>query len=703
MAEGFLSYIFFRVILLFSGFYYRVVFCILYFLYFHFAFLDYVVVSLSVLRKGEFAHRKREDSQLCVVLQSEQKATKVQRRIETMLNQSRHLSSLVRRNAARLYSTTPLCLEPDASMPSKETRQQISASYNTRRAAYKKAVGKLRKQYAEEVEKQRISDETEKAKKRAEDTRKRLERQRLKNIRSVKNAMRQEEARVQRAAEFEDELKVAQENREARRERFEKARRLVLQELEEEAPFWLSTEQEVNAALDSAENQQKLWTRPGGFVGAPLPTQDAEFWRYETHTWDMRKNFKTPRDVLLEEIEEMAFEESNIDSSYWNKEKIDAQLELEAKAKLRAMVREEGRKSLLFKQREMMQDIHSQKNNAVGEDGMPAIPTPMPAPSLKILGNYTAMEKEGSKILHENPTNFFLFENDDEMTTTQGRKSDKPLGKPIRLRDKIRDNSPTGTPFPQLLGKLPKPDTRTDREIKRQEREDRLWAAAQEEASSGVEFAADDELEGPGEKADHERLLNIGDEDDEEWAEGLDPIADKELLETPRHERYTDEDIAWVREKLERKIDQLKESINFEQHANLENAALVSDEDENHLVNALSGENVVKEDGVDERGRKYTEYKVVDDDDDDEYALDALIRKQDKTSVLDTLNEQQIAVIQSLDDDGISKTAEGIKAALTKVPGLSNEQVQSLVELEMSLAANDEVKTKVTDRKRRDR
>jgi hypothetical protein len=55
---------------------------------------------------------------------------------------------------------------------------------------------------------------------------------------------------------------------------------------------------------------------------------------------------------------------------------------------------------------------------------------------------------------------------------------------------------------------------------------------------------------------------------------------------------------------------------------------LVSDEDGDLLANTVlwkSVHNVVKEEGV-ERGRKYIEYEVVDDDD-DEYALDALFRK----------------------------------------------------------------------------
>ena len=615
-----------------------------------------------------------------------------------MLQQSRHLTSLGRRHAARSYSTTSLCLEPEVSVtPTKETRQRISATYNARRAVYRKAVGKLRKQYAQEIEKQRISDETEKAKKRAEATRQRLERQRLKDIRSVKNAMRQEEYRLERAAEFEQHLEVTQKNREARRERFEKARRLVLQELEEEAPFWLSTVDEVNAAFGSIENQQKLWTRPGGFVGAPIPTEDAEFWRYETHTWDMSKNIKTPRDLLLKELEELVYEEANTDPNYWTQERIDEQKEIEEKAKLRAMVREEGRKSLLLRQREMLQDIHSQRSKVVGDDGMPAIPTPKPIPSLKILGNYRAMEKEGAKRLHNKPSDFFVFENDNEETTTDGEEADSALGKPIRLRDKLRDNSPTGTPFPLVLGKLLKPDTRTDREKKRQEREDRLLAAAQiqKEEASDVDVAADDELDAPGGEVDHEQLLNFGDNDDLDFEAGLDPITDNDLLEAPRHERFTAEDMAWLKEKLEHKVDQLKETITFESNSNY-------DDTDKDYAKALGG-NVVKEVGVDERGREFTEYKRVDGFSDDKFALDTLIREQDKASVLETLTDEQIMIIQSLDDDGSIKSAEEITNILSKVPGLSNVQVQSLVELEMSLAENDEVKRKVAEKKNKDR
>ena len=560
-----------------------------------------------------------------------------------------------------------------SSKPSKEVQVRVANNYSKRRAAYKRAVGQLRKQYAVEVSQQRLTDEKAQAEKKAEETRKRLERQRQKNTKSVMNAMRHEEARRKRAEEFEEEVKVSQVNREARLERFDKARRLLIQELEEESGHWLSTPEEVDAALDGNDNEQKLWSRPGGFVGAPMPTEDADFWRYESHTWNMSRTYKSSRQKLMEELEEMAYYDSNLDASFWGDEKINFQNELEEKTKLRALVREEGRKSLLMKQRQMMQDIHAEKNS-VGPDGMQPIPSPMAAPSLNVLADYKAMEEEGSKILEENPSKFFVF--DSEGT---GEGDSQSLGKPIRLRDPVRDSTTTGTPYPELIGRTPNDDTRTEREKKRQEKEERMWAAAQAEAASGVEFAADDELMPTKDPVDYNKLGNFGDEDDIAWEEGLDPQKDSDLLNTPRDERFNENDIEWMIENIEKKIAGLEEIMRLEAASDVP-ATKSSAGDE---VEQALGFKAVKSTKVDERGREYTSYEVVGDDD-----LSEVLKNQDM-SVLDSLSSEQITAIGAL-ENGDSKTPEEVNNALSKVPGLTDEQIQSLVDLEMSLLQSSE-------------
>eukprot|EP00979_Chaetoceros_neogracilis_P012679 scaffold3434_cov252-Chaetoceros_neogracile.AAC.2 len=576
-----------------------------------------------------------------------------------MIAQNSHfLRSLKQCLTSRCYSSTSQVL---ASKPSKDLRLEVSNNYNKRRATYNNAVGQLRKQYANEVAKQRLTDEKALAEKKADETRKRLERQRVKNLRSVQNAMRHEETRKNRAEEFEKEVQISQVNRNERLARFDKARRLVLQELEEESVHWLSTPEAVDAALDGDANVQQLWSRAGGFAGAPMPAEDADFWRYESHTWDMSRTYQSAREKVMEEIEELAYYDSNLDPKFWDEDKIQFQNELEQKAKLRALVREEGRKSLLLKQRRMMQDTYADKNS-VGLDNMPPIPSPMPAPSLNVLADYDAMEMEGAKILEEDPSKFFVFDSNAKGEDGQSK------GKPIRLRDPVRDSSESGTPFPELIGRLPKTDTRTEREKKRQEREERMWAAAQQEVASGVDFAADDELMPTDDPVDYDKLGNFGDEVDQAWEEGLDPQTDADLLNTPRDQRFNDDDVEWMIESIEKKISSLEEIMKLELANN------TSSVEKNELENAL-GSKTVKTIKVDERGREYSSYEVFNGE-------------EEAMSIIDTLSAEQIQAIEDLGSEE-STTEEEVKSALSKVPGLSDEQVQSLVNLEMSLKSQN--------------
>merc|ERR1740124_1863995 len=220
----------------------------------------------------------------------------------------------------------------------------------------------------------------------------------------------------------------------------------------------------------------------------------------------------------------------------------------------------------------MMQESHAEDKQEANDHGIPDIPNIMPAPSLDILSNYDAMEAEGAKLLDQDPTNFFFFDNNNnetdskkknkhknnnnDTTTNNNNNSSATLGKPTRLRDPLRDDSPTHTPFPQIIGRVPKADTRTEREKKRDEKERKMWAAAQAEVASGIEFAAEeDRIHLPGNKdVDYNEVGNMGDAVDREWEEGLDPETDAELLSTPKDRRYTEEDVDWIIGKLEEKV-----------------------------------------------------------------------------------------------------------------------------------------------------
>merc|ERR1740124_2020448 len=112
----------------------------------------------------------------------------------------------------------------------------------------------------------------------------------------------------------------------------------------------------------------------------------------------------------------------------------------------------------------MMQESHAEDKQEANDHGIPDIPNIMPAPSLDILSNYDAMEAEGAKLLDQDPTNFFFFDNNNNNNNneTDSKKKNKhknnkssntnntntnnnssaTLGKPPRLRDPLRDDSP---------------------------------------------------------------------------------------------------------------------------------------------------------------------------------------------------------------------------------------------------------------------
>ena len=281
----------------------------------------------------------------------------------------------------------------------KHQRRQAALEFGRRKAAYNRQVSLLRKEYMDEYSKYKAEEQAARETERAEVTRLRLERQRAKNERSAQNALRQEELRRQAHLAFQDHLRVQQEKRDEMKKLFTKARQLIVDELEEEAPLWLTTREEVDSAF-THEAEQLLWSRKNGILGAPNPSLDSHFWQYECHTWHMRKTYKTQKEILLEEFEEKAYNEANIDPHFWTPERVQEHDELDRKARLRAMVRVEGRKSLLKRQKQYLDEDN------VTEDGEP--PRPAPIPSLGVLANMNAQENEGVQLLFKDPTNFLI-------------------------------------------------------------------------------------------------------------------------------------------------------------------------------------------------------------------------------------------------------------------------------------------------------
>lgn len=451
----------------------------------------------------------------------------------------------------------------------KKPKNEIAEDYNRRRAAYKRQVSALRRNYAEEVAQQVAEDKRKAEIQRRELTRRRLERQRRKNIASAQHAIHQEQIRQQRDAEFQEHLRVMQEKRDAEQALFDQARQLAIDELEAEAPLWLTTPDEVEAAF-THEAVQLLLARPGGVLGAPNPSSDAHFWHLETHTWHMNRTYQSQRDVLLERLQEAAYDEANIDRDFWTPERVREHEIREDKARLRASVQVTGRLELLQRQRQMLLD--DAEAISVANDSLPRSP---PVPNLRHLQNHKAIEREGSRLLLEDPTRFFVFDgmsagdpsSEGDGWSVSSSYEGPSLGAPIGLRDRLREGSHQNSVYPVIVGRTPRPDTRTDREKRQQERERKLWAAAQAEAHSqasdddlDIELAAQQQtIEDMVPDLDYDELQ--WDWQDEEWTKGTDPVADANILNTPREQRYTEDDIEWVAQKMEANVAHLEQQL----------------------------------------------------------------------------------------------------------------------------------------------
>ena len=606
-------------------------------------------------------------------------------------------------NGRSWYSSTTIVCDEDggggenvatkkvsSTKPDKKQLRQIALEYGRRKANYKRQVSKLRKSYMEEYQRHVAEDEALQEAEQAETTRKRLERQRTKNLKSVENAIRQKELQRQAHLAFQDHLKVEQEKREAKEILFNKARQLCIDELEEEAPLWLTTPEEVEAAF-TPEAEQLLWGRPQGVIGAPNPTLDSHFWSYETHTWDMSKTYKTSRDLLLEHIEDEVYEKTNLDPNFWTKERIEEYEALERKAKLRANVRQEGRKQLLKRQQEMLEEDNETK------PGDP--PKPAPVPSLGVLANIKAQEKEGSERLFKDPTKFFIFDNDkdgdDDMDASNDDEYSGPsLGSPVELKDPLRaGGDPKGDVFPVGIGKLPKADTRSESEKKREEREQRLWAAAQGAAAAAAEEAGEDPDESllHGEPLDYDNNTDY-DSDDEEWMKGLDPDADSDVMNVPPEFRYREDDIDWVIEQLKEKTEDLeshfRSTVNsIEQNKRAQMMATEGDDNDDNegtgqelsAEEALAGAaTAIDGDGDDDgsSGRFFDEESAA--------KLRSVGGDVDKfENLMSSLSEEQLLTIYSLDGKKESDiTKEEGESIFATIEGLSEQQIADLTELD---------------------
>lgn len=571
--------------------------------------------------------------------------------------------------------------------------------FNQQRAQYNRAVSVLRKQYFAEIEEQRERERRRKDMEEAKLRRAALERRRLKAMRSAENAQKQLQKQERRRLEWENELKATQRERDAKKELYNKARQKIVDELEAECHLWLTTPEEVEKALGNPTAAQILWSRPGGMIGAPSGVHTGfgdygDFWRYECHTWDARPIYKTPKEVMLEELEYMAYLQANNNPSYWTKERVRDAEQKEQRARLRAILREEGRRSLLNKQREMMRDIYGNNeaaNKKADSKGGRLPPTAMPAPKLDYLADYEAQEREGLEILKKDPRRFFIFESDLPNATNHGGMnsneegeqsgegaatvSGASLGRPIGLRNPFFNDRPT--PFPLRMGRDLPDDTRTEKEKKRDERQERMRAAAEEAALAAkkgiayeVAMAAEEDLEDGSEDVDYDKAEE--DAEKELWEGQMDEWSDfdRKLFDmTPPSQRITPDEVDWIIAQLKKKTTAMQERLDFEDKTRRK-----------ELEKGASGSAIARPIESLEQVDRY----VMEGLGYDMEALEALVRE---------LTPEQSAILEEIDFTGrVGITEEEMKKELRAVPGLKDEQVITLVEMEMSLLRNESLK-----------
>ncbi len=580
----------------------------------------------------------------------------------------------------------------------------LSNIYNHKRAHYNRAVSALRKRYFAELEEQRERERLRRAEEEARLKREALERRRIKAMRSAENAMRQVQKRERRRAEWERELEATQREREIKADLYRKARQRVVDELEAECHLWLTTPEEVEKALGNPTAAQVLWARPGGMIGAPSGEHTGfgdygDFWRYESHTWDARPTYKTPKEVMLEELEYVAYIQANNDPNYWTKERVEEEERKEQRARLRAIIREEGRRSLLNKQREMMRDIYGNNDLGGKKDGamkggrLP--PSAMPAPKLDYLADYKAQEREGLEILKSDPRKFFIFESDlpnasniggmlanggneegEQQSADNGAAlTGASLGRPIGLRNPFFNDKPT--PFPLRMGRDLPEDTRTEKEKKRDERQERMRAAAEEAALAAkkgiayeVAMAAEEDLDDGSENVDYDKAEE--DAENELWEGQMDEWTDmdrKVFNMTAPSQRVTPEEVDWIIAQLKKKTKAMQERLDFEDKIRRK-----------ELEKSMSNSAVVRPiESVDEVDKYVIESMGYDME-----VIEALVRD---------LTPEQSAILEDIDFTGrVGITVDDMAAELRAVPGLTEEKVQALVAMEMSLLKEDSLR-----------
>lgn len=553
---------------------------------------------------------------------------------------------------------------------------RMHRQYEEHRNLYNKQVSVLRKQYAQEIAQKRAEEERKKKADREEQEARKKERKRLKLLKSIENAKRDVETKKRAAKKFQEHLVKQQVIREAKNERYRKARALLLQELEEESQYWMTTPEEVEQQLGGHETEQLLWSNPH-LIGIAPP--DALFWKFQSYTQRLEKTFMSPKEYLLERLSEVMVVQASMDSAFWTEERVNKTIERKEKAKLRALVQMYGKEILLKKQNQWLKQKYLEDRAKIeygeSESDRRKLIRPyvkIPPSSLDVLADYKAQEEEGVKLLLKNPSKFFAFENqaqvshktsenneqqqqqqqgederlqseDDDTSTDETHQQEQPLGKPIALIHEFGDD--VVEPFEVMLAKDIKRPKYTAKEKQRFFKEDERLAKQKEAqlVESGLDFEHT-EFEDVAGEVDHET------EDYKEWEDqmmkrfGPSGMTREELRKVSPHERFTDEDMEWIVEKLQDRMKQVTIDMKMENERHgynkeekeimtqIETIIMKLDEEQS---NALSSLNLQEQlEGKDEADLDYDALvknlrETIDGPDAVDYGEDATLTKQE--------------------------------------------------------------------------
>lgn len=405
----------------------------------------------------------------------------------------------------------------------------------------------MRKQYAVEIEAERRADEARKAAERQKIAAEKQKRVAKKLERSIQNARKDTARKAVRREDWLQELEQAKIKRLAREERYKNARRLLLQELEEEAPLWMTTKEEIDEKL----SDEQFWYKPSLIGARP---DDAVFWKYEGLHQDKSRTYLTPRDKFYQHLLGHLYLESNCDAEYWSEGgRLEQHEERAERAKLRSLVRSKGRKRLEKTFDDPFKDEKFRSRRQL-------------LAALKM----GADEVEGVKMLLSDPTQFF------EQVETKVLDDDGE----VVVKKKIKVKTEKG--FPEILFSDRQPYTAKallEREKAKKSRGKKKQEQMTKTDKKPLETDFDEDTE-----LDPELLAALDMEEEND-----------EMDKRPVDERISDDDISWIIQQLKNQIAKLEEKESVSQMiSDVENISTEKSEaegivTENIIASEISG------------------------------------------------------------------------------------------------------------------